>query len=60
MTITPLSRREFNQKAARAGTVDAAALHISAITVPELETGILPMARRDAGQGAVLRRWSTE
>lgn len=33
------------------------ALFISAITVLELETGVLLVQRRDPGQGALLRRW---
>ncbi len=38
-------------------TVSAADLFLSAITVLELETGILLMERRDPSQGAVLRSW---
>lgn len=37
--------------------IDAAALFISAITVMELETGVLQIERRDATQGAMLRAW---
>ncbi|MEH0198631.1 type II toxin-antitoxin system VapC family toxin [Caulobacter sp. CCNWLY153] len=37
--------------------VDAAALYISAITVLELEAGVLRMERRDPQQGAALRTW---
>jgi toxin FitB len=37
--------------------VPAALLFISAISVMELELGILLMERRDPAQGAVLRRW---
>lgn len=40
-----------------ADTVEAIALYISAITVLELETGILLMERRDPKQGAPLRAW---
>jgi predicted nucleic acid-binding protein len=40
-----------------ADRADAATLYISAITVLELETGILQIERRDAKQGAVLRAW---
>ena len=40
-----------------ASTVDAAWLFISAITVMELETGVLQVERRDATQGALLRSW---
>jgi len=35
-------------------------LFLSAISVLELETGVLRVARRDARQGAVLRRWLDE
>lgn len=38
-------------------TVDAAALLVSAITVMELETGVLLAERKDAKQGAMLRAW---
>ena len=38
-------------------TVDAADLFISAITVMELELGVLAIERRDAAQGALLRAW---
>ena len=37
--------------------VDAAALYISAITLLELELGVLQIERRDAAQGAMLRGW---
>jgi len=40
-----------------ASRADASLLYISAITVLELETGILQMERRDARQGAALRAW---
>jgi toxin FitB len=40
-----------------ADSVDAENLHISAITVLELEIGILQMERRDPRQGAMLRTW---
>jgi predicted nucleic acid-binding protein len=35
-------------------------LFVSAITVLELETGVLLMMRRDARQGALLRAWLDE
>ena len=38
----------------------ASALHVSVITVEELEIGTLRMERRDAAQGALLRRWLQE
>ncbi len=37
--------------------VPTASLFLSAITVLELEAGVLLAERRDARQGAVLRRW---
>jgi predicted nucleic acid-binding protein len=40
-----------------ADTVDAGSLHISAITVLELEIAILQLERRDPRQGAILREW---
>lgn len=36
---------------------DAAALHLSVITLLELEIGVRRIARRDAVQGQMLRRW---
>ena len=38
-------------------TVDAAALFISAITILELEQGVVGIERKDAAQGAILRAW---
>jgi len=35
-------------------------LHVSAITIEELEIGTLRMERRDAAQGMMLRRWLEE
>ena len=40
-----------------ANSVTSASIFISAITVLELETGILLTERRDPAQGAVLRSW---
>ena len=40
-----------------AATVPARSLYISAITVLELETGVLLVTRRDRRQGQVLRSW---
>lgn len=37
--------------------VDAADLFVSAITILELELGVLSMERKDAAQGAMLRSW---
>lgn len=39
------------------GARDAGLFHLSALTVMELEIGILRIERRDAGQGALLRAW---
>ena len=43
--------------AAWAERVDAADLFVSAITVMELELGILSIERKDSSQGALLRAW---
>lgn len=43
--------------AAWADSVDAAELFISAITLMELELGVLAIERKDVAQGAVLRAW---
>ena len=43
--------------AAWAEEVDAADLFISAITLQELEIGVLRAERRDPAQGAMLRTW---
>lgn len=40
-----------------ADSVDAADLYLSAITVQELEIGVLLAERRDPAQGAVFRVW---
>lgn len=40
-----------------ASCVDAADLYVSAITILELELGVLSMERKDAAQGATLRTW---
>ena len=40
-----------------ADSVDAAELFVSAITIMELELGVLSIERKDAAQGAVLRAW---
>lgn len=45
--------------AAWADSVDAADLYISAITVQELEIGVLLLERRDPLQGAIFRSWLT-
>lgn len=51
-----LGRADANV-AAWAESVDAADLFISAITVMELELGVLSIERKDATQGAMLRAW---
>ncbi|WP_210245129.1 type II toxin-antitoxin system VapC family toxin [Methylobacterium sp. WL9] len=38
-------------------TVDAGDLFVSAITILELELGVLTIERRDTAQGALLRSW---
>ncbi|MDD4942730.1 type II toxin-antitoxin system VapC family toxin [Rhodoferax sp.] len=43
--------------AAWAQSVDAADLFVSAITIMELELGVLAIERKDATQGAMLRAW---
>lgn len=43
--------------AAWAESVDAADLFISAITIMELELGVLAIHRKDAAQGTALRSW---
>ena len=43
--------------AAWAEEMDAADLYISAITLQELEIGVLRAERRDPAQGAMLRTW---
>ncbi len=38
-------------------SVDATELFVSAITIMELELGVLSIERKDAAQGAMLRSW---
>ena len=40
-----------------ADSVDSADLYVSAITVQELEIGVLLVERRDPSQGAIFRTW---
>ena len=40
-----------------ADSVDASELFVSAITIMELELGVLSIERRDATQGGILRAW---
>jgi len=51
------SRKADRNVAAWAESVDAADLFVSAITILELELGVLSVERKDATQGAVLRAW---
>lgn len=47
-----------NEQVARwADMVEAATLYVSAITILELETGVLLVERRDVRQGNILRAW---
>jgi toxin FitB len=56
--LRKISAGQADRHVARwADDVDAGSLHISAITVLELELGILQMERRDPAQGAMLRAW---
>jgi toxin FitB len=43
-----------------AASVPAGSLYISAITVLELEMGVLQIERRDRAQGSVMRAWLDE
>lgn len=43
-----------------ADSVDAADLFVSAITIQELEIGILLAERKDAPKGAILRTWMNQ
>jgi toxin FitB len=43
-----------------AGSVPAGSLYLSAISVLELETGVLQIERRDRAQGSLLRAWLDE
>lgn len=49
--------RADTRVAAWADSVDAADLHLSVISLQELEIGVLLAERRDPVQGAVLRAW---
>lgn len=40
-----------------AASVDASDLFVSSITIMEIEMGVLSIERRDAAQGAILRKW---
>jgi len=43
-----------------AGSISTASLFLSAISILELETGVLLVERRDPTQGAILRSWLNE
>ncbi len=53
-------KRAHANVVAWAGTVHPADLFLSAITILEIERGILLVARRDKKQGALLRAWLDE
>ncbi|WP_426136128.1 type II toxin-antitoxin system VapC family toxin [Pseudomonas sp. PWP3-1b2] len=56
--ISELRKPQANKNViAWAKSVIASRLFISAITVKELETGVLRMERRDPAQGKLLRTW---
>ena len=57
--VSELRRRERADPkvAAWADAVHPTELFLSAITILELETGVLLLARRDAAAGSVLRGW---
>ena len=56
--VSELRRAKANPRVvAWASATQVGGLFISAITVLELEIGVLLMERRDAAQGAVLRSW---
>jgi hypothetical protein len=46
--------------AAWASQVPAGSMYLSAITVLELEMGVLSIERRDPAQGAIMRTWMDE
>ena len=50
-------RKADSNVAAWAQSVEATDLFVSAITIMELELGVLSIERKDATQGAVLRLW---
>jgi predicted nucleic acid-binding protein len=49
------SGKADNNVVSWANSISAARLFLSVITIPELETGVLLVERRDPAQGAVLR-----
>ena len=59
--VSELRKVRFGKADARfagwADSVDAICLFVSAITILELEIGVVQMERRDSTQGAMLRAW---
>jgi predicted nucleic acid-binding protein len=59
--VSELRKVRFGKADARvakwADSVEAVSLYVSAITILELEIGVLQMEGRDPGQGAMLRAW---
>lgn len=51
------SGRADGQVVAWVGAVDVASLFVSAISIMELEMGVLRIERRDSHQGRLLRAW---
>jgi predicted nucleic acid-binding protein len=51
------SGKADNNVTAWAKSVQTASLYLSAVTILELELGVLLMERRDPSQGAILRAW---
>jgi predicted nucleic acid-binding protein len=51
------SGKADNNVTAWAKSVQTASLYLSAVTILELELGVLLMERRDPAQGALLRAW---
>ena len=60
--LSELRRRDRTdvRVAAWADSVDPTALFVSVVTILEIEMGVLAVERRDATQGALLRRWLEE
>lgn len=60
--VSELRRRDRTDArvAAWVDAMDPAELFVSVVTVLELEMGVLAVERRDASQGALLRRWLEE
>jgi len=59
--VSELRKVRFGKADARvarwADTIDAVCVYVSAITILELEMGVLQMESRDPRQGAMLRAW---